>query len=520
MIIAGIAAMITATVISRIPSPEGRVMDHTNTDSLKAGELVSVYVDSESLMEMPDGLYYAELYDEDLGYEYSFIIRDYSTDTGFLDETVDDFYNQKVTGRLYLISPEEEEAAVSVVCPYYDYFRDKIPDLYLPTEETIRENLTYGIRVTPQTNTFVINATGILLIAAGVLVLLCMILRIFLTRPKTALVMTGLMLALILTVILINLPAILTVMSVRKEGDGIFSIDYKADYKLDDYIEADITGIDGMVDWGIENLLHGVPAKANSKAYRCSSFAVVSPDGSHLCGRNMDYPETDTLVVHTAPKDGYESIALADLSAMGIGTGAEMDINDPKARVILLAAPYIIGDGVNEKGLAVTSLTIDDDPGTVDTPKHNLLLNVAVRVLLDRCADTDEAVEMLGNFDIYSPLDHGAHLFITDRNGNSVVVEWLDGNMYVVRADKVTNFPLYEPDYSLDHDGRYATLVSAMEDGKTFTGEEAMQLLDDVSQPDWTRWSAVYDLDGFAVDVCVNEEYDRVYCFSREYFDH
>jgi len=38
-------------------------------------------------------------------------------------------------------------------------------------------------------------------------------------------------------------------------------------------------------------------------------------------------------------------------------------------------------------------------------------------------------------------------------------------------------------------------------DGKTFTREVAMQLLDDVSQPDWTRWSAVYDLDNFAVDV-------------------
>ena len=333
-------------------------------------------------------------------------------------------------------------------------------------------------------------------------------------------VIAGTALLIISSFIWQNRTSIETVMSVRKAGDGIYSIDYKADYKLDECIEADINGFDGMVRWGVENLLYGVPAQVNREAFRCSSFAVISPEGSHLCGRNMDYPETDTLVVHTTPEDGYESISLADLSAAGIGTGADMDINDPKARVILLAAPYLIGDGVNEKGLVVTSLGIDDLPGTVDTAKHDLLLNVAVRVLLDRCADTEEAVAMLGDFDIYMPLDHGAHLFISDRNGNSVVVEWLDGNMYVVPADKVTNFPLYDPDYSLDNDGRYATMVSAMEDGRTFTRKEAMQLLDDVSQPNWTRWSAVYDLDAFEAVVCVNEKYDRVYVFSREYFDY
>ena len=332
-------------------------------------------------------------------------------------------------------------------------------------------------------------------------------------------IITGISLLIMSSLIVKNRTSFMTALSVRKAGDGIYSIDYKADYKLDEYIEADITGFDGMVSWGIENLLHGVPLQLNRDAIRCSSFAVVSPEGSHLCGRNMDYPETDTLVVHTTPEDGYESICLADLSYVGIGTGGDMDINDPKARVILLAAPYMIGDGVNEKGLVVTSLGIDDLPGTVDTGRHDLLVNVAVRVLLDRCADTEEAVAMLEDFDIYTPVDQGVHLFISDRNGNSVVVEWLDGNMHVVPADKVTNFPLYDPDYSLDKDGRYATMVSAMENGRTFTGGEAMQLLDDVSQPDWTRWSAVYDLDAFEVFICVNEEYDKAYCFSREYFD-
>lgn len=518
MLILGIACMTASAVIRSRPVPEGRIMDHTNVDTFQEGDLVTVLVQAENLMELSDGNYYAEFYNEDFGYEYSFVIKNYSANTGFLDRTIDDYYNQKVTGKLYLLSDEEENAAVDRVCPYYDYCRDKFPDIYIPTEATIRENLTYGIDVTTEVNTTVISIAGIALTVIGALVLLIMLLRLRLSRSKTALAVACLALAGILVIYLIIRPAIQTVMSVKKDGEGIYSMDYKADYKLGKYIEADIKSIDELVDWGIDNLLYGVSADANRKAFRCSSFAVESPEGAHLVGRNMDYPETDSLIVHTNPKDGYESIAIADLSAMGIGVGGEMNIDDLKARVILLCAPYIVGDGVNEKGLAVTSLSINDEPGTTDTEKHDMLVNVAVRVLLDKCATTDEAVEMLRGFDVYSPVEHGVHLFISDRSGRSVTVEWLGGEMYAVESDQVANFPLYNVDLSKDYDGRYATMVSAMNNKSTFTREEAMQLLDDVSQPDWTRWSAVYDLDNFTVDVCVNEEYDKVYTYSVDYW--
>ena len=46
---------------------------------------------------------------------------------------------------------------------------------------------------------------------------------------------------------------------------------------------------------------------------------MTSPDGAPLFGRNFDWEECDKMLVHTIPKNGYESIATCNLNFLGFG---------------------------------------------------------------------------------------------------------------------------------------------------------------------------------------------------------
>ena len=47
--------------------------------------------------------------------------------------------------------------------------------------------------------------------------------------------------------------------------------------------------------------------------YGCSTLAVHSPDGAALFGHNFDWEECNIMLVHTIPKNGYESFATYNL---------------------------------------------------------------------------------------------------------------------------------------------------------------------------------------------------------------
>lgn len=516
IMIAGMISLLVSIYGNRDLSSEAVEMNCDNVESFRNGDIVTVFADPA---EMGEGLYCVELMDDTR--EYTVLVRAKSGGAIHLDGT-----GQMITGRFYVPTKKDKEIVMEFFSELYQAvegnlpaIKEKNPEFELTPLDEIRESLKYGIMLPSVMFPRVFGAIAALLISLGGCILLIMLLRLFLSRKKTMAVIAFMFLAMIAVIVIILLPKIKTVLSVHKEGDGIWSMDYEADYLLDACLEADVKDLDQLTDWAIQNLLYHLPAEVNQSSFKCSAFTALSPEGTHLYGRNMDFPETDSLVLHLKPINGYESICVVDLSFMGIGVGGSMDVNDPKARITLLAAPYAINDGVNEKGLCVSGLSLSYPHVVEDTAKHDLLINISARALLDKCATTDEAIDFLSNYDMYSPTNHSIHLFISDRSGKSVIVEWSeeDGKMQVVEGDKVVNFALYDFDESKDRDGRYATLKKTLT-GAPMTYSEAMGLLRAVAQPNWTRWSAVYDLDHVTMDLCVNEEYDKIYHFSLEDF--
>ena len=303
-----------------------------------------------------------------------------------------------------------------------------------------------------------------------------------------------------------------TAESLTKLSEGIYLADCYTDHKVNEYLAANIRDVDSFDMWMTQNLTHGVPT-GEVPDTGCASFSVTDPSGDHLFGRNYDMPvDADSMIIRCYPGDGYASIGIVDMMHINLGRGCDNDIDDEGSRSLLFAAPWCISDGINEKGLGVSLLELQNEHVVNDTSKPDLLLYSAARVILDKCASVDEAVAILDRYDIYSPRSNSYHLFITDLSGESVILEWIDGELCVVKGNAVTNFLLL-PEGS-DPDQRRTKIERSLDSADSMTSEEAMAVLELVNRQ--TRWSAVYNLEKFSVDVCFNADYSNTINYSGE----
>lgn len=404
----------------------------------------------------------------------------------------------------------------------YDYFKwiDEISegeDLNI-SEEAVRENFEQyyvDVEETSGTKTFII--IGSVIIAVALIVLLTT-----LFGKKVPIILVILLAIAIIVVIVLNIGKIRTMASVTKVSDGFYKITCHYDYKCDDYLNSDINNLDDMIDWISEQYFFGIPIELNKADFGCSAFAAKNPDGKHLFGRNFDYDETDALIVYTEPDDGYASMGMVDLEFFNVGEGNVLSADSIAAKGLMVAAPYVCLDGVNEKGLGTGILQLNIDEVHQDNGKKDMLIYTAIRGILDKCATVDEAIEFLSSYDIHTALNASYHLFIADKSGRSVVVEWAGNEMYVVEENGCTNSVLstenkyYDPE---DNCNRYDIIKARLENNNNIlTDKEAMELTADVSHKRQTEWSCVFNLDDFSVDVCVDADYSKTYSFTKKDF--
>ncbi len=206
---------------------------------------------------------------------------------------------------------------------------------------------------------------------------------------------------------------------------------------------------------------------------------------------------------------------MVDLKFFDIGTSNGLDGNSIPAKALMLVAPYATMDGINEAGVGVGILQLDIPELHQDNGKPDLLIFSAIRGILDKCATVDEAIALLENYDIHSFLSRSYHLFITDKTGRSVIVEWTDDETYIVEDTACTNDVMsdnkfYDPDWSCN---RYDTIKKWLsEKNDILTANEAMAIAADASMDknDFsTEWSCIYNLDEFTLDICLDRDYEK-----------
>ena len=321
-----------------------------------------------------------------------------------------------------------------------------------------------------------------------------------------------------------------TIQSVSQVADGLYTMDYVHDYDIDKMLKRGVSN-------HVQLLLKGFAEIMGSElpGFGCTTFNAVSPNGEYLFGRNFDYPDADLMLVWTHPKNGYASVSSVSLVFMGYD--ADFLPNDTASRVFTLLAPYAPLDGINEKGLSIAVLELEKKPVFQRTCKPDLTTTTMIRAVLDKAATTQEAIEIFRSFDMRDFLlaECTYHYQISDARGESVVIEYVDGQMQVIYPEErqnaaveylvATNFFLSpgvdDPD-GMGYD-RSETVYNALNAcGGVTTPAEAMGILQNTGMENEdlhgyicsTLWSIVYNQSKRTMDVCVHNRFDRVYTFS------
>lgn len=274
-----------------------------------------------------------------------------------------------------------------------------------------------------------------------------------------------------------------TISSIKQVEEDLYSVDYHVDYKLDEVLEQGVSNVKELEDIVSKKIFFGYPIETNEHLFGCSAFAVTTPDGQQLVGRNFDYAKAGAILVYTKPKGDYKSYSMTNLAHLGVSEETDTMPETLIGKLSILAAPYGSVDGVNEKGLSVSVLELQTEPTEQDTGKTNIITTVAVRMLLDKAATSQEAVALLEAYDMHSSAGMPYHLLIADASGEAVVVDWAEQKMNIVETNMATNFQLSpgkDFEVGIGHD-RYATLKETLTENKhTLDSNQAMNHLEAV----------------------------------------
>ena len=102
-------------------------------------------------------------------------------------------------------------------------------------------------------------------------------------------------------------------------------------------------------------------------------------------------------------------------------------------KISLISAAYLPMDGMNEKGLAITTNMSYQGPGNeiiptdLDNGKLNLTTTALSRFILDRAATVEEAVDLAKNISLHDDSGNSFHYFVADASGKSAVMQWTKG---------------------------------------------------------------------------------------------
>jgi len=253
-------------------------------------------------------------------------------------------------------------------------------------------------------------------------------------------------------------------------------------------------------------------------SWACTCFAVKTEQGNQLLGRNFDWGSHPALLLFTDPPDRYASVSMVDISYLGYTRSDPPDKNPGG----LMWSPQLPFDGMNEEGLAIGMMAVPSAHGPDDAQKQTVHSLMIIRLMLDHAKNIDEAIAIMKNFNIDFQGGPPLHYFITDRSGRSVVVEFVDDKISLLRNTHpwqvATNFIMtgLSPKTSLASCWRYKKVWETLENKEALSSpSNALALLENVSQGN-TIWSAVYDTSSLDFLVVMGKKYDQVHRFNMK----
>ena len=314
----------------------------------------------------------------------------------------------------------------------------------------------------------------------------------------------------------------------NEDGYNLYRMDVKYDYSLDNIINYGIKDDQTMIDAILKESLPLLPVSIKAPNFGCTAFTLTDKDGDVHMGRNYDFSKnTSAMLVYCAPKDGYKSIAFAALD----NVSANVPDANIKSKLASLTAPFICLDGMNEKGVSIAVLTLDSEPVHQNTGKPVISTTLAIRLVLDRAATTEEAVELLRSYDMFASSGRDYHFYITDASGDGRVIEYdINGEpreLIDTPSEVVTNFFIRHKDEVeqnqkngiLGHGKeRYDAVLQVFEDEKgNYTNDTVWNALKSAAQEPKpnditsnTQWSISYNNTELFADIAIRRHWNDV----------
>ena len=358
---------------------------------------------------------------------------------------------------------------------------------------------------------------------------------------------------------------------IRQLENGLSAVRYDGDYWFSQFLEQGGASSDSEVIQFITGQLQLGSADIGFETggFGCSTLAVKNTEGEALFGRNFDWENCEAMIVQSAPSDSaeslshmgsaerYASISTVNMDFIRSGYGESpshpfggkfgespshpfggkfgaglSNLPDEIQTLIALYAPL---DGMNEKGLAVSvNMIQDSDVINQDTGKPDVTTTTAIRLLLDRAADVEEALALLRQYDMHSSMGMMVHFALADRSGRSVAVEYIGNEMVVTETPVLTNFYLAPGEKqgigtSQSHT-RYEILMNRLNEGGAVSMDSVRDALDSVSKDNFgtagnpphmgsadsfesTEWSIVFNLEQGKARYYHRENYEKSYQF-------
>src|SRR4051812_18700205 len=167
--------------------------------------------------------------------------------------------------------------------------------------------------------------------------------------------------------------------------------------------------------------------------------------------------------------------------------------------------------GMNDQGLAI-DWAVTPPQGRSSSAKPPLDASVVERVLAN-CATVKEVINL---FETHTFVGNDAHFMVADRNGDSVVGEWVKGEFRIIRKkgdhQVLTNFLLTDPEAGNYPCERFAKVEQILDKWTWVTTSKAVSALKAASA-EWetggTKYSNLYDLTARRVYVYYRRDYEH-----------
>ncbi len=319
-----------------------------------------------------------------------------------------------------------------------------------------------------------------------------------------------------------------SLMSLEKvDKYGMYQMTYYGDYGFDEFLEVGARNDADIEAFVTKRLLKGLPINLGVTGDGCTAFVVRNESGDILFGRNFDFLYAPSLQLYTAPNNGYASVSTVNLAFAGY-SGDNLPDGSFFDTFLTLAAPFLPFDGMNEKGLAIALLAVPKAEVPYNPDKITLNTTTAIRLVLDKAATVEEAIELLKQYNIYFSGGIECHYLIADASGHSVIVEYVNQELCVVESETeyqiASNFIAYNGlniGEGFTEFERYDRVQNAIEENNGILEVSgAIQLLADVGvfdgDIDKLQWSVLYNLTTGKGGIFANRKTNNIIEFNLD----